>query len=261
MPDVGVLDEHEGSVDSAMWICRFARGDPGRWGRHYHRQHQIAWVSQGVSTVLFDDGQPWVVTPARAMWIPSGRPHDIANRDDAVLHCLYVWPEQCPLDWSEPVELPVTPLARELLLWPGEANVETPVSSAVATVLFAQFGRAAPAGPSLPMPHDQRAAEVARALLDHPAGQETVEEWADRVTTSASTLRRAFLAETGMTFSEWRTRARLDAALPLLAGSLGVGRVAHRVGYASRSGFVDAFRRHFGHPPATYRPTHYPGPT
>ena len=178
MPDA-VLDVHEGADTAAMWICRFAAGEPGGWGRHYHAQHQIAWVSQGVSTVVVDDRR-WVVTPSRAVWIPGGRPHDVVNRDDAVLHCLYVWPEQCPLDWADPVEVPVTPLARELLLSLGETGVETPVSEAIATVLFAQFGQAAAAGPSLPMPVDDRAAEVARALLDRPGGQETLEEWAER---------------------------------------------------------------------------------
>ena len=70
----------------------FRRGEPGGWGRHHHRQHQIAWVSQGVSTVVLDERR-WVVTPTRAVWIPGGHAHDVVNRDDAVLHCLYVWPQ------------------------------------------------------------------------------------------------------------------------------------------------------------------------
>ena len=247
-----VLDVHDGADDAAMWICSFPRGEPGGWGRHYHRQHQVVWVSQGVSTVVLDERR-WVVTPTRAVWIPGGHAHDIVNRDDAVLLCVYVWPEHCPLDWPEPVELGVTPLARELLLSLGETGVETPVADALATVLFAPFTRRGPAAPRLPMPVDDRAAAVARAILERPAGQETLDAWARRLATSASTLRRAFVTETGLTFSEWRTRARLDAAVALLAERVSVGRVADRVGYASRSGFVDAFRRQFGHPPAVHR--------
>ena len=37
-----VLGVHEGADGAAMWICRFAAGEPGGWGRHYHAQHQIA---------------------------------------------------------------------------------------------------------------------------------------------------------------------------------------------------------------------------
>ena len=249
-----VLDVHHGADDVALWVCRFRPGDPGGWGPHVHLQHQIAWVSQGASTVVIGDRR-WAVTPSRAVWIPGGWAHDVVNGDGALLHCLYIWPEHCDVDWPEPAELTVTPLARELLLCLGEPGIETPVSAAGATVLFAQFRRSQPAPSTLPMPVDERAVDVARALLERPWRQDTLEQWARQLATSASTLRRAFLAETGLTFGEWRTRARLDAALPLLAGPMSVGEVAQRVGYASRSGFVDAFRRHVGHPSARYRAT------
>lgn len=55
-----------------------------------------------------------------------------------------------------------------------------------------------------------------------------------------------------MTFTDWRTQVRLRASLPLLADGLPVAGVARRVGYASLNGFVDAFRRHFGHTPAAH---------
>ncbi|HEX7096800.1 MAG TPA: AraC family transcriptional regulator [Acidimicrobiales bacterium] len=104
--------------------------------------------------------------------------------------------------------------------------------------------------PTLPMPCDPRAVDVALGILRDPACRFTLEEWADAVGASPSTLRRAFLTETSLTFSEWRARARLDAALPLLADGMTSEQVALQVGYASRSGFVEAYRRHFGHPPA-----------
>jgi AraC-like DNA-binding protein len=45
---------------------------------------------------------------------------------------------------------------------------------------------------------------------------------------------------------------RLQAALPLLADGMAVGRVAARVGYATPSAFVAAFRRAVGASPAAY---------
>ena len=131
--------------------------------------------------------------------------------------------------------------------------MEAPVSQACATVLFDQFRRRWQTTPTLPMPADERASDLAEALLERPSSQLTLDQWARRLAVSQSTLRRAFVAETGLTFSEWRTRARLDAAVPLLADGVSVGRTARRVGYVSRSGFVDAFRRQFGHPPSRYR--------
>lgn len=251
MRDV-VLDVHEGADQMAMWLCRFDEHEPGGWGVHAHRQHQIAWVSSGLSTALVDD-ERWTISPTRAVWIPSGHPHDVVNRAGAALLCLYMWPEHSPVDWTEPAELGVSALARELLVGLGDAWREATLGAASATVLLAELGRARRATPTLPLPLDDRAAELAAALLDEPANQDSLEQWSRRLATSESTLRRAFLGETGLTFTQWRTRARLDAALPLLSERVSVERVARRVGYASRSGFVDAFHRHFGHSPARYR--------
>jgi AraC-like DNA-binding protein len=69
---------------------------------------------------------------------------------------------------------------------------------------------------------------------------------------SARTLARLFAAETGMGFERWRTTARLAAALPLLAAGTPVGTTARRVGYATPSAFVAAFRREIGTTPADY---------
>ncbi|MBI5090449.1 MAG: helix-turn-helix transcriptional regulator [Actinobacteria bacterium] len=251
MSDV-VLAVHDGEDELAMWMCRFPVGERGGWGEHYHRQHQITWVSQGLSTAIID-GRSWTVSPNRAVWIPGGMAHDVVNRGDAVLHCFYIWPEQCPSAWDEPVDLTVSALARELMLSLGAPGTERAVWEATATVLFAELERASRSRPPLPMPLDERAAELARALVDRPADQATLGQWARRLATSASTLRRAFVVDTGLTFSEWRTRARLEASLPLLAAQMSVERVAAHVGFASRSGFTEAFQRQFGHSAATYR--------
>ncbi|MCD9901146.1 helix-turn-helix domain-containing protein [Streptomyces sp. MT29] len=62
-------------------------------------------------------------------------------------------------------------------------------------------------------------------------------------------MRRAFRAETGLAFSEWRTRLRLDHSLQLLAVGHMVSTVAARVGFVSTNGCILAFRRYFGETP------------
>src|SRR5690606_28238949 len=96
------------------------------------------------------------------------------------------------------------------------------------------------------------AAAVARELTRNPADPRTAEEWARSLYLSSTSLRRAFRAETGMPFSEWRTRLRLNHALGLLAQGHLVGAVAARVGFTSTNGFILAFRRHFGQTPGAY---------
>ena len=83
---------------------------------------------------------------------------------------------------------------------------------------------------------------VAEALLSDMADQRTLANWGRTVGSRVRTRARIFVAQTGLGFAEWRTCARLSAALPLLATGLGVGVVARRVGYTTPSAFVAAFR-------------------
>ncbi|MGW1144023.1 helix-turn-helix transcriptional regulator, partial [Streptomyces sp. NPDC002454] len=93
---------------------------------------------------------------------------------------------------------------------------------------------------------------VALALDRDPGDPRTATEWAQELYTSSTSLRRAFRAETGLAFSEWRTRLRLNHSLPLLAQGQLVSTVAARVGFVSTNGYILAFRRHFGRTPGAY---------
>ncbi|WJV44865.1 helix-turn-helix transcriptional regulator [Streptomyces flavofungini] len=104
----------------------------------------------------------------------------------------------------------------------------------------------------LPQPTSRAARAVAGALLRHPDDPRTASEWAERLFTSSTSLRRAFRAETGLAFSEWRTRLRLNHSLTLLAQGHRVGAVAASVGFVSTNGYILAFRKHFGRTPGAY---------
>ncbi|MEU9897168.1 helix-turn-helix domain-containing protein [Streptomyces phaeochromogenes] len=83
-------------------------------------------------------------------------------------------------------------------------------------------------------------------MIRDPALDLTVEQWAARVLSSARTLRRDFLADTGLTFEQWRLLCRLGAAVEFLAAGYDVDQVAARVGFASRNGLTRAFKGRFG---------------
>lgn len=240
---------HEGDDEREMWICRFDADERGGWGLHRHEQHQIAWVSEGLTTATVE-GRSWVLPPTRALFIPAHAAHDTVNRPPAALHCLYVWPHACPLDWTEPTVIGVGALLRELLLALSGPELQA-VEESARRLFFGLVGTVADPGVTVPLPGDRRARAIASALIARPDDPRPLDELAQAAGTSVSTLRRAF-AETGMTFTDWRTQVRLQAALPHLADGVPVAGVARRVGYTSLNGFVDAFRRHFGHTPAAH---------
>jgi len=71
---------------------------------------------------------------------------------------------------------------------------------------------------------------------------------------SSNYLSQLFRNEYGLTFSEYLTEIRLDAAARLLRdGKMQVAEVASRCGFSDSSYFIRVFRAHFGETPKNYR--------
>ena len=70
---------------------------------------------------------------------------------------------------------------------------------------------------------------------------------------AARTLARHFRRHTGMSFAEWRRRARLLRALGWIAEGRPILEVALELGYDSPSAFSAMFRRELGAPPSSFR--------
>ncbi|MFJ2902051.1 helix-turn-helix domain-containing protein [Streptomyces sp. NPDC087212] len=236
--------------DNSIDFARFEMFRGQSFGHHVHDEHQLAWASSGVVMVGIAD-RCWVLPPHLALWIPGGLGHTTAALRETVLQGLYLDPAGCPFIWTAPTVLAVPPLARHLIEY--LASEPSPAARVHAEAVLVEVLRPADGAVfELPLPVDARAREVAGLLLDEPADPRGLDDFAHAIGSSARTLLRLFLAETGMTFNRWRVHARLQAALVHLAEGEPVGRVAERVGYATPSAFVAAFRRVTGHTPAAY---------
>ena len=103
------------------------------------------------------------------------------------------------------------------------------------------------------MPRDKRLRQLCETLLIKPGDQRTLEQWASSTNASARTLARLFVAETGLTFGEWRQQARVLEAMGRLNNGEPVTDVALDLGYESVSAFSAMFRRAAGASPRQYR--------
>ncbi|MDE1672762.1 AraC family transcriptional regulator [Nocardia gipuzkoensis] len=224
----------------------------GHWfGLHEHPQHQIAWASRGVIAVEVGDNR-WVLPPTRALWIPAGVVHRTGTSDGAAMRGIFLDPVRCPVTFGAPTMLRVSRLLHELfdlLTTHDTAQLRRERAEAVVFDLLEPV-EVIPIGAHPPT--DPRARQVADALAADPADPRTLAEFAAHVAASPRTLARLFVAETGLGFGRWRTQIRLAASLPLLAAGLPIARVAGRVGYATPSAYVAAFRRTVGVPPGRY---------
>ncbi|MCM2393646.1 AraC family transcriptional regulator [Streptomyces albipurpureus] len=224
----------------------------GQWiAPHSHPQHQLAWTRRGVLGIAVDDTY-WVLPPTRALWLPAGVIHRTGATRDAVLCSLYLEPDRCALDWTEPTPVGVDGLLAHLIDHLNRTDLDDDARLRAEAVVL-DLLHPLPALPiDVPHPVDERVRAVADALLADPADPRSLEAHARAIGVSRRTLTRLFAHDTGMSFDRWRTHMRLRAALPLLAEGRPVSQAAHAVGYATASAFLAAFRRTVGTSPQRY---------
>jgi AraC-like DNA-binding protein len=219
----------------------------GEWfDWHVHPDHQFAWAAEGMLTVQIGDAT-WVLPPSRALWIPAGTLHRTGAASTSSMHSVYFGGRH----WGDPTVVAVGPLLAELIRYLADLTLPSGPRRRAEAVLRDLL---------VPVPVSTihvpevsaRLALIARGLTDDPADDRDLAAWGRLIGASSRTLARAFVTETGMTFGAWRTQIRLLASLPLLGAGMPVATTARRVGYATPSAFVAAFRRVTGTTPGTY---------
>jgi AraC-like DNA-binding protein len=240
-------------------VGTFAMSAGTRFDWHTHDDHQLAWASTGVLTVI-TSAATWVLPPTRALWIPAGLEHETLASGHATMRALYVRPDLCPISWPDPTPVGAPQLLAELIGYLDRQTLDQPRRARAEALLVDLLEPVPMATIEVRLPADDRAKDVARALGDDPADKRTLSEWGRHVGASERTLARAFLAETGVPFGRWRIMLRLQAALPALASGEPVSNVSRQVGYETPSAFVAAFHRETGLTPAAYfRPVNSSG--
>ena len=149
----------------------------------------------------------------------------------------------------------VSPLLRELILKAVQIGENYQPNSAgwrLMQVLLDELRQAEPTPLHLPMARDERVMRVIEALLRNPEDCRALEDWSSLAGASSRTLARLFVAETGLTFGQWRKRLVLQEAIKRLDQGLPVTTIAFDLGYQSLSAFIEMFRKELGASPRQY---------
>lgn len=219
------------------------------WGHepHQHSEAQLVYAAAG-SCVVEAQGRAYRVDARTALWVPAGLRHSARFDAEFFPACLLPAPDLPDSDSAHSLE--VSPSLRQLILRFCRESEDTSARRLLPLIGTALRSAASTAG--IPIPTGPLTAQIAAAFDADPAHDGTLEDWSRRLHCGVATLRRAFLAETGMSFTDWRTGFRLERSLHLLEGGAAVSSVAQRVGMTP-NGYTAAFRRTFGSTPAAHR--------
>lgn len=212
----------------------------------------VLWQVLGQCDFEFGTGA-FTVRAGQGLWVPAGLRHSFRMHAGGALlpmaldGALHIPPFRRPTVFHVDAELQAL-LYAHMQQVTSRIQRDADIGPQVLRALTRQ--RVLPA--TLPMPTEGPAAVVAEALRADPSDDRSVGDLAEAAHASVRTIERAFLAQTGQTLREWRTRNRMDAAAEMLRRRVSPEAVAHRVGYASVSAFRRAFKTHHGMTPSAF---------
>lgn len=221
---------------------------------HHHRRAQLIYAATGVLTVRSGDSV-WIVPPSRALWMPPMIEHALRASGAVSMRTLYIEPDSHPGLPRESVVVEMSALLRELILRAMELPRLYDINGSdgrLMEVVLDEISAQRLLPLHLPIPRDPRLVRIYEQILENPADNRTMVDWATFAGASLRTLARLFSRETGLSFGRWRQQLRLHAALARLAQGVPVAVVAYDVGYDSPSAFSQMFQRALGRSPKSF---------
>ncbi|WP_227245363.1 AraC family transcriptional regulator [Paraburkholderia caribensis] len=223
--------------------------------RHVHDRGQLSVLLRGTLEISSEEGW-WVAPPGLAIWVPPNVMHGARYSESSSVLNLRFGEE---FTASLPVGcdcVVVTDLLRALAFEAVRligSNTQTEAIELVVRLMVLQI-RQPQQGPGLFLPHgrDRRLRQATSLLRADPASNVPLDELATRVHTSARTLARLFVNETGMPFTRWREHLRVICAVEYLARGQSIIQTALALGYKNTSSFTTLFTRLVGSPPRRY---------
>lgn len=222
---------------------------------HSHLRGQVFCVESGLVHVRTAHGS-WLLPPHRAGWLPPGESHKVSISGAMSGWTVLITPQASQELPERPCVIGISELMRALVrravTWSDQPQPLDAEQERMTAVLLDEMRRAPQEPLHLPMPTDRRLLRIANAICEQPENGRTLDEWAQWAGLSPRTLSRLFLAETAVSFAQWRQQARLVHALERLARGEAVADIADALGYATPSNFIAMFKRSFGESPARY---------
>jgi AraC-like DNA-binding protein/quercetin dioxygenase-like cupin family protein len=252
----GVVDMRDGSPARAGTFAYEGNGLVTDW--HAHDLHQIEYSFQGTVEVETGAGH-YLLPPQQGVWIPAGLMHQTTIKSEVRTVSVFFHRQLVPDGGDSARILAVSPVIREMILYGVRWPIDRPASDQEADGFFATLANLVAGGLDREMPlclptSPEPLIAAVMAYTGSHLDRVTEAEVCRSVGLSDRTLRRRFVAATGMTWRNYLLQSRFLRAMTLLAEpGPTVIEVATAVGFESLSAFSRGFARYAGENPTTYR--------
>ncbi|MFH8972809.1 helix-turn-helix domain-containing protein [Streptomyces sp. NPDC017890] len=211
---------------------------------HQHDEPHLVYVVTGTAR-LQADGEEWRLARQEAVWIAPRVPHALRVDGGGMVLGPTLTPDDLPRCRVQP--LGVVPAIIEIMTTalgaaPGTSEEVRPFRQAIGHVLRGISRQYFP----VVLPTHPAVRALAREALRTPSL--TLERLAAQHRMSPRQVQRVLLDETGLPFTRWRNRARMNAAVEHILGGGELTAAARAAGYATRAGLLRALSRESGIP-------------
>lgn len=221
---------------------------------HQHIRGQLFCVETGLIQVYTENGS-WLLPPCRAGWMPPNVSHKVRVSGAMSGWTLFMEPTFCAGLPDEPCVVMISPLLKALAdrvtCWDIDVSM-SPEKERIGMVILDEIRRSPHESLHIPMPKSSRLLRIAHAIIEKPDNVRLLDEWAEYGAMSSRTLRRLFIKETGLNFTQWNQQVKLMHALNMLAQGKSVSVISDTLGYSTPSNFIAMFRKVLGDTPAHY---------
>ncbi|WP_043202507.1 AraC family transcriptional regulator [Pseudomonas putida] len=213
---------------------------------HCHAEDQLIYAASGVMRVGSEGGS-WVIPGGHALWMPAGVSHAIRMEGVVCMRTLLLEAriERCQV-------IVVTGLLHELIL-AASRMLDLRDGEHVRALIQLELATARRIDAFVPLPQQTRLRTWCERFLQDPAQDLTLEQCGAQLNMSARSVARLFQREVGMSYGEWRARARVMLSQQCLAEGQPILNVALEHGYQSASAFAAMFKRILGYAPSDWQ--------
>lgn len=227
---------------------------------HCHDRAEFVYVASGRLSVTLDD-IGFIASAGSAVLIPPGTMHQVQSLCATAMMTVYIALPSAMPQLSTCRVIVVSDLLRELMAaalripaaYENHSRDERIMDLMREEVAWLAVQSPMP-GLKTPMPQEPRLAQLCRQLMAESESAIPIDFAASRVGMGRRTFTRRFRSETGMSFSEWLLRVRLNAAVGKLMAGASITEAAFDAGYSSPSAFAKLFKRSFGMSPSQLLP-------
>ncbi|WP_411561842.1 AraC family transcriptional regulator [Pseudomonas shirazensis] len=213
---------------------------------HCHGEDQLIYAASGIMRVSSDGGN-YVIPGGHALWVPAGVNHAITMQGQVRMRTLLL---EAHIDRCQVIV--VSGLLRELILAASHLP-DRQDGEHIRALIKHELANAAHLDAFVAMPQHARLRAWCERFLDNPAQDLTLEQCGTQLNLSARSVARLFQREVGMSYGEWRTRARVMLSQQKLAEGKPILTVALEHGYESASAFAAMFKRTLGQAPSDWQ--------